>query len=152
MNQVAVTLVFEYVHMDLKTYILRLPRDFIFPQAAIQSYLHQIVSGIAFCHQRRIFHRNLCTQNILITRKGIIKVLEKIRITFLLFMNLFGKFYFEDHRFRFGAFIWNCSEIVHAYCDHFMVSIARNSFGHEQIYAENWYLVDWMHFCRNVCA
>lgn len=72
-----VTLVFDYVPMDLKTYILRLPRDFILPTAAIQSYLHQITSGVAFCHQRRIFHRNLCPQNILITRKGIIKVQKR---------------------------------------------------------------------------
>lgn len=74
-NPTEVVLSFEYVSMDLKTYIIRLPSDFVFPQSAIPSYLHQIVSGVAFCHQRRIFHRNLCPQNILITRKGVIKVI-----------------------------------------------------------------------------
>lgn len=69
-----VVLLFEYVSMDLKTYMQRLPMNFQFPQVAIQSYLYQIVNGMAFCHQRRIFHRNLCPQNILITRKGVIKV------------------------------------------------------------------------------
>lgn len=69
-----IALQFEYIPMDLKTYMVRLPGNFAFPQAVIQSYLYQIVSGIAFCHQRRIFHRNLCPQNILITRKGVIKL------------------------------------------------------------------------------
>lgn len=77
-NHTEVVLLFEYVSMDLKTYMERLPLNFRFPQAAIQSYLYQIVSGIAYCHQRRIFHRNLCPQNILITRKGVIKVISKL--------------------------------------------------------------------------
>lgn len=73
-NHTEVVLSFEYISMDLKTYMQRLPIDFRFPQVAIQSYLYQIVNGIAFCHQRRIFHRNLCPQNLFITSKGVIKV------------------------------------------------------------------------------
>ncbi|XP_031623981.1 cyclin-dependent kinase 1-like [Contarinia nasturtii] len=75
-NAVTVTLSFEYIPMDLKTYMIRLPKDFVFPQAVIQSYLYQIASGIAHCHQRRIFHRNLCPQNILIKANGVIKITE----------------------------------------------------------------------------
>lgn len=73
-NRITIALQFEYIPMDLKTYMVRLPGNFVFPQAVIQSYLYQIVSGIAFCHQRCVFHRNLCPQNILITRKGVIKL------------------------------------------------------------------------------
>lgn len=76
-DTMTITLSFNYVAMNLKTYMTRLPMDFVFPQAVIQSYLYQIASGIVHCHQRRIFHRNLCPQNILITRKGVIKVRKK---------------------------------------------------------------------------
>lgn len=51
-----------------------MPYDFDLAKVAIQSYLFQISSAIAFCHQRRIFHRNLCPQNILLNRKGTIKL------------------------------------------------------------------------------
>lgn len=96
-NPTDVVLSFEYVSMDLKTYIIRLPNDFEFPQAAIPSYMHQIVSGVAFCHQRRIFHRNLCPKNILITPKGVIKVViyKSISIDLLLFRINVGKYSFR---------------------------------------------------------
>lgn len=81
-----VVLMFEYVHMDLKTYLQRLPNNFVFAGVAIKSYVHQITGAIAFCHQRRIFHRNLCPQNILLTRKGVIKV-SAIYVYHLIFVN-----------------------------------------------------------------
>lgn len=76
-NRTTISLQFEYIPMDLKTYMIRLPGNFVFPRAVIQSYLYQITNAISYCHQRRIFHRNLCPQNILITRKGVIKVLTE---------------------------------------------------------------------------
>lgn len=65
---------FDYIALDLKTYLRRLPIDFQLSKCAIQSYLYQIASAIEYCHRRRIFHRNLCPQNILLNRKGTVKV------------------------------------------------------------------------------
>lgn len=41
-----------------------------------QSYLKQILEGILFCHQRRVLHRDLKPQNLLIDQRGNIKVAD----------------------------------------------------------------------------
>lgn len=78
-----VYLMFDHIALDLKTYIRRLPIDFQLSKFAIQSYLYQIASAIEYCHRRRIFHRNLCPQNILLNRKGTVKVLIQNETIFL---------------------------------------------------------------------
>lgn len=65
---------FDYVPMDLKKYLDRLPADVNLTRTETKSYLYQITSAIDYCHQRRINHGNLCPQNILISQKGVIKV------------------------------------------------------------------------------
>lgn len=42
----------------------------------VKSYLKQINDAILFCHQRRVLHRDLKPQNLLITRTGTIKVAD----------------------------------------------------------------------------
>jgi len=39
-----------------------------------QSYLYQLTQAILYCHQRRVIHRDLKPQNLLIDSKGVIKV------------------------------------------------------------------------------
>ena len=41
-----------------------------------QSYLYQILQGIVFCHSRRVLHRDLKPQNLLIDDKGTIKLAD----------------------------------------------------------------------------
>ncbi|CAN8019638.1 unnamed protein product, partial [Ixodes persulcatus] len=42
----------------------------------LQSYLKQILEGILFCHRRRVLHRDLKPQNLLIDQKGNIKLAD----------------------------------------------------------------------------
>ena len=41
-----------------------------------QSYTYQILQGIVFCHSRRVLHRDLKPQNLLIDQKGAIKLAD----------------------------------------------------------------------------
>ena len=45
----------------------------IFP---LQSYMHQLLSGIAYCHAHRVLHRDLKPQNLLIDNRGTIKLAD----------------------------------------------------------------------------
>lgn len=60
-------LVFEFVDMDLKKQMDATP-NFCKNHKMIKLYLWQMLSGIAFCHSRRILHRDLKPQNLLIDR------------------------------------------------------------------------------------
>ena len=42
----------------------------------LQSYLYQMLQAILFCHQRRVIHRDLKPQNLLIDTRGIIKLAD----------------------------------------------------------------------------
>lgn len=47
-----------------------------FSAPPLQSYLYQILEGIYFCHRRRVLHRDLKPQNLLIDNKGVIKLAD----------------------------------------------------------------------------
>lgn len=42
----------------------------------IQSYMYQMLKGIVFCHSHRILHRDLKPQNLLIDKKGTLKLAD----------------------------------------------------------------------------
>ncbi|CAD5216062.1 unnamed protein product [Bursaphelenchus okinawaensis] len=66
MTDKTLSLVFEYLSMDLKKYLDMLPDHKFLDPELMRSYMFQICQAMCFCHQRRIVHRDLKPQNILI--------------------------------------------------------------------------------------
>jgi len=66
-------LVFEFLDQDLKKYM-----DSVTTLSAplVQSYCKQLLQGLTYCHQRRIVHRDLKPQNLLIDKKGSLKIAD----------------------------------------------------------------------------
>lgn len=69
-------LVFEFLSMDLKKYIDSIPNGQLMDRMLVKSYMYQIVAGILYCHKRRVLHRDLKPQNLLIDNKGGIKIAD----------------------------------------------------------------------------
>ncbi|XP_062927234.1 cyclin-dependent kinase 1 [Mobula hypostoma] len=76
MQDARLYLIFEFLSMDLKKYLDSLPSRQLMDQMLVKSYLYQITQGIAFCHSRRVLHRDLKPQNLLIDSKGVIKLAD----------------------------------------------------------------------------
>ncbi|KAF8375001.1 cdk-1 [Pristionchus pacificus] len=69
-------LIFEFLSMDLKKYLDTLKSDEFLSEATLKSYLMQICQAMCFCHQRRVIHRDLKPQNLLVDGKGTIKLAD----------------------------------------------------------------------------
>ncbi|XP_027318272.1 cyclin-dependent kinase 1 [Anas acuta] len=69
-------LIFEFLSMDLKKYLDTIPSGQYLDRSRVKSYLYQILQGIVFCHSRRVLHRDLKPQNLLIDDKGVIKLAD----------------------------------------------------------------------------
>ena len=89
-------LVFEYLDQDLKKHMDAQPggmkpallkvclahvadvrlRPLTRGHAPAQSYMFQMLAGLNFCHARRILHRDLKPQNLLIDRHGALKLAD----------------------------------------------------------------------------
>jgi len=68
------TLVFEYLDQDLKQYLDECRGEIALED--MKSFLYQLFKGIAFCHNKRVLHRDLKPQNLLINRKGELKLAD----------------------------------------------------------------------------
>lgn len=68
-------LVFEYLEQDLKHFMDSLPPGKLDP-LLIKSYLYQLLNGLAYCHANRILHRDLKPQNLLIDKRGFLKLAD----------------------------------------------------------------------------
>ncbi|OXB56034.1 hypothetical protein ASZ78_000897 [Callipepla squamata] len=76
MQDARLYLIFEFLSMDLKKYLDTIPSGQYLDPMRVKSYLYQILQGIVFCHSRRVLHRDLKPQNLLIDDKGVIKLAD----------------------------------------------------------------------------
>jgi serine/threonine protein kinase len=67
-------LIFEFLDQDLKKYMDLVGKKL--KPMLVKSYLYQLLQGITFCHKRRILHRDLKPQNLLIDRQGTLKIAD----------------------------------------------------------------------------
>ncbi|KAI8870121.1 protein serine/threonine kinase [Ramicandelaber brevisporus] len=66
------TLVFEYLDSDLKKYMDSYNGDI--DPLMTKNLVYQLLMGIAFCHANRVLHRDLKPQNLLISKRGELKL------------------------------------------------------------------------------
>uniref|UniRef100_UPI00358ECB08 cyclin-dependent kinase 1-like n=1 Tax=Myxine glutinosa TaxID=7769 RepID=UPI00358ECB08 len=69
-------LVFEFLAMDLKKYLDSLPAGQLLDTAIVKKYMNQLLEGMVFCHSRRVLHRDLKPQNLLVDTKGTLKIAD----------------------------------------------------------------------------
>jgi len=67
------TLVFEFCDHDLKKFLDAKEK---LDMPTLKSFLYQLLRGIAFCHDRRVLHRDLKPQNLLINKDGELKLAD----------------------------------------------------------------------------
>lgn len=73
-TETKLVLIFEYCDRDLKKYMdVHGERGALDP-VTVRSFMYQLLKGTAFCHENRVLHRDLKPQNLLINRKGELKL------------------------------------------------------------------------------
>jgi cyclin-dependent kinase 5 len=64
----SLVLVFEYCDLDLKKYFDNVGGEI--DAMTVRSLMHQLLSGLAYCHANNVMHRDLKPQNLLINTHG----------------------------------------------------------------------------------
>ncbi|XP_072047605.1 cyclin-dependent kinase 14-like isoform X2 [Amphiura filiformis] len=73
-TKTTLTFVFEYVNTDLSAYLEKHTGGLNVHN--VKLFLFQLLRGLSFCHQRRILHRDLKPQNLLIGETGELKLAD----------------------------------------------------------------------------
>ncbi|NXH54515.1 CDK4 kinase, partial [Rhabdornis inornatus] len=74
-HEAKVTLVFEHVEQDLKTFLEKAPAPGL-PPDTIKDLMRQFLRALDFLHTQSIIHRDLKPQNVLVTSTGQLKVAD----------------------------------------------------------------------------
>ncbi|XP_014747296.1 PREDICTED: cyclin-dependent kinase 4 [Sturnus vulgaris] len=74
-HEAKVTLVFEHVEQDLKTFLEKAPAPGL-PPDTIKDLMRQFLRALDFLHTQSIIHRDLKPQNVLVTSAGQLKVAD----------------------------------------------------------------------------
>lgn len=73
-TETKLVLIFEYCDQDLKKYMDQHGDRGALEPATVRSFMYQLLKGTSFCHENRVLHRDLKPQNLLINRKGELKL------------------------------------------------------------------------------
>ncbi|XP_007910501.1 cyclin-dependent kinase 4 [Callorhinchus milii] len=74
-KETKVTLVFEHIDQDLKTYLEKAPSPGL-PAETVKALMKQLLSGLEFLHLHSVVHRDLKPENILVTSRGQVKLAD----------------------------------------------------------------------------
>ncbi|CAG07271.1 unnamed protein product, partial [Tetraodon nigroviridis] len=73
-TQKSLTLVFEYLDKDLKQYLDDCGN--LINVHNVKLFLFQLLRGLSYCHRRKVLHRDLKPQNLLINERGELKLAD----------------------------------------------------------------------------
>ncbi|KIY67507.1 Pkinase-domain-containing protein [Cylindrobasidium torrendii FP15055 ss-10] len=73
-TETKLVLIFEFCESDLKKYMDKHGERGALPPDLVKSFMYQLLKGTAFCHENQVLHRDLKPQNLLINRKGELKL------------------------------------------------------------------------------
>lgn len=73
-TETKLVLIFEYCERDLKKYMDQNGDHGALDPMTVRSFIYQLLMGTAYCHENRVLHRDLKPQNLLINRKGELKL------------------------------------------------------------------------------
>jgi len=68
-------LIFEYVEQDLKKFMESKKKTGVDPEL-IKHIMYQVLLGLVFCHKRRVVHRDIKPQNLLISANCSVKIAD----------------------------------------------------------------------------
>ena len=69
-------LIFDYHNQTLKEYLDSLRPEERLDPLKVKKIIYQILNGVAYCHSKRIMHRDLKPQNIMIDNAGRVKLID----------------------------------------------------------------------------
>lgn len=138
------TLVFEYCEQDLKKYMDTMGDRGALDPVTVRSFMYQLLKGTAFCHENQVLHRDLKPQNLLINKKGELKVGDfGLARAFGVPVNTFSN---EVKRFLFLS--WALFSF-HVTGSDLVVSRARCPSWIPDLQYFNRFMVMWLHICRD---
>lgn len=73
-NKHEIYMVFEYVDNDL-TGLMDMP-NVRFSEAEVKTYMQQLLSGLMYCHDREVLHRDIKGSNLLVDNNGNLKIAD----------------------------------------------------------------------------